>query len=94
MLRDSPVPVRLFTENKYLFDAVSKGTRTSEKRLILDIAAAKEGFESKDISDIGFVRSNCNLADGLTKRMKQASLLELMKTCKLSIRPEQWIVRH
>ena len=61
------VPVKPFTDNNYLFDLISKGSRTSEKRSILDIACAREGFMAHDISDIGFVRSRDNVADGLTK---------------------------
>ena len=57
------IPVQLLTDSKALFDVVSKGSRTSEKRMMLDIAAAREGFKSKAISDIGFVRSSQNVAD-------------------------------
>lgn len=71
------VPLHLFTESKSLFDVISKGSRTSEKRLMLDIAAAREGFRDKLIFDIGFVRSNINLADRLTKLMKQESLQDV-----------------
>ena len=41
---------------------------------MLDIAAAREGFRGKVISDIGFMRSSKNIADGLTKSMSQAAL--------------------
>eukprot|EP00171_Calliarthron_tuberculosum_P023641 IDg23641t1 len=63
------IAVQLLTDSKSLFDVISKGSRTSEKRTMLDIAAAREGFRDKVISDIGFVRSSSNLADGLTKKM-------------------------
>ena len=68
------VPMQLLTDSKSLFDVISKGSRTSEKRIMLDIAAAREGFRDKLISDIEFVRSNANIADGLTKPMSQAAL--------------------
>ena len=87
------VPVQLFTDNKSLFDVISKGSRTSEKRTMLDIAAAREGFKEKVISDIGFVRSSRNLADGLTKAMSQAALRQVVKSGFLEVRPEQWIIR-
>ena len=60
-------PLQLFTDSKPLFDVISKGSRTSENRLMLDIAAAREGFGDRLISRIGFVRSDPNIADGLTK---------------------------
>lgn len=37
-------PVQLLKDSKSFFDVISKGSRTSQKRLILDIAAAREGF--------------------------------------------------
>ncbi len=57
------IPVQLLTDYKSLFDVISKGSRTSEKRMMLDIAAVREGFRDRIISDIGFVRSSQNLAD-------------------------------
>lgn len=88
------VPVQLLTDSKSLFDVVSKGSRTSEKRMMLDIAAAREAFRDKTISDIGFVRSSHNIADGLTKAMSQASIRQVIATGHLSIMPEQWIIRN
>eukprot|EP00171_Calliarthron_tuberculosum_P009468 IDg9468t1 len=40
----------------------------------------REGFRDKIISDIGFVRSSHNLADGLTKAMSQASFRDAVST--------------
>lgn len=87
------IPIQLLTDSKSLFDVISKGSRTSEKRMMLDIAAAREGFRDKIISGIGFIRSSTNVADGLTKRMAQASLRTVIATGQLHIYPEQWIVR-
>ena len=47
------IPVQLFTDSKSLFDVISRGSRTSEKRVMLDIAAAREGVKDRTISDIG-----------------------------------------
>ena len=47
-----PIPVRLLTDSKSLFDVISKGSRTSEKRKMLDIAATREGFRDKVISTV------------------------------------------
>ena len=89
-----PIPVQLFTDSKSLFDFISKGPRTSEKRMMLGIAAAREGFRDKVISDIGFIRSSDNVADGLTKAMSQAALCDVLSTGELNVRAEQWIVRN
>ncbi len=87
------VPLILLTDSKSLFDVISKGSRTSEKRMMLDIAAARERYRRRDIFNIGFVRSSKNLVYGLTKPMNQASFLSVLRSRKLSIEPDQWIIR-
>lgn len=70
------VPVQLLTDSTSLFDAISKSSRSSQKRFMLDIAAAHEGLHDKAISDIGFARSESNLTDGLKKEMAQSTRRE------------------
>lgn len=89
----SIIPVKLCTDNKCIFDVISKGTRTSETRLMLDIATARESFKNFDISDIGFVRTADNVADGLTKSMKQTAIRHILSEGRLKVRAQQWIVR-
>lgn len=89
----SSIPLTLYTDSKTLFDVISKGTRTSEKRLMLDIACTREGFKTHAINDIGFIRSSENIADCLTKAMSQASLAQVLKSSKLGVHVEQFIVR-
>lgn len=87
------IPVQLFTDSLCLFKIISKGSRTSEKRTMIDVAAAREGFRDMHISDIGFVRGKDNCADGLTKKMSRKVLQDIMRTHKLEIKCEQWIIR-
>lgn len=65
---------RLLTDYKSFFGVVSKVFRTSKKRIMLDIAASREEYHGKVISDIVFFRTSNNLDDALTKHMFQASL--------------------
>ena len=65
------VQLHLITDSKSLFDIISKGSRTNEKRLILDVYAARQAYKEQHISNIGFVRSNHNIADGLIRAMNQ-----------------------
>lgn len=83
------IPVQLLTDSQSLFDVVSKGSRTSEKMILPDIAAAREGFKHKTISDIGFVSSSENIADGITKAMTRAKLRHVIATGHLNVVPEQ-----
>ena len=38
------VPMHLLTDSKSLFDIISKGSRTSEKRINLDIQAGHQSY--------------------------------------------------
>lgn len=86
-------PIKLYTDNKSLFEAISKGSRTSEKRLIRDIAAARERFQRYEISGICSVRRTHKIADGLTRTMKQSGIRKVLQSGRLSPKFEQWIVR-
>ena len=86
--------VKLFTDNESLFDVIWKGSRTSEKKLMLDIATARDGLTEHEISYIGFVRSDENIADGLTKPMKRTALCNMLLTGMFRVKVERWIVRR
>ena len=60
---------------------------------MLDLHAARHAYQSQEISNIGFVRSAPNLADGLTKTKMQGSLLNLLRTGKHVLECEQWTLR-
>ena len=83
----------LMTYSKCLFEVPSKGSLTSERRLMIDVTSAREAYEAREIDNIGFVRSESNLADSLTKANKQASLFELLVTAKHVPTIDQWIIR-
>ena len=66
--------MHLLTDSNSLFDIISKGIRRSEKRVMLDIYAAREGHKYREISNLGFVLWIAKLADGLNKEQKQRGL--------------------
>ncbi len=47
------VPMHLLTDSKSLFDIISKGSRTNEKRIMLDTHAARHAYQNQEISNIG-----------------------------------------
>lgn len=61
--------------------------------MMLDVAAAREGFRDKILSDMGFVRTNHNIADSLMKSMLQSLLQKILTEVRLSIELERWIIR-
>ena len=60
---------------------------------MLDVYAARQGHKEQDISNIGFVRSNHNISDGLTKSMNREALRNVIGTGKFNTDVEQWIIR-
>ena len=87
------VALHRLTDSNSLFDITCKGSRTSEKRIMLDIHATRQSYQNQEISNTGFVRSTQNLADGLTKPKMEAALLETLQTGQHSVKCEQWIFR-
>ena len=87
------IPVHILTDSKSMIDIISKGSRTSEKGVMLDVYAAQQAHKAKEISTIGFVRSSHKLADGLTKPKVQAALYQLLKTAYHKPKDEQKIIR-
>lgn len=81
------IALQLLTDSKSLFNVISKGSCTSKKRLVLDIAAARRQFQISDKCNIGLMRSDDNLAHGLTKSIQQAALRTCVANGRMIINP-------
>eukprot|EP00173_Palmaria_palmata_P003808 Plantae.Rhodophyta-Palmaria_palmata.ctg4150.p2 GENE.Plantae.Rhodophyta-Palmaria_palmata.ctg4150~~Plantae.Rhodophyta-Palmaria_palmata.ctg4150.p2 ORF type:complete len:156 (-),score=20.32 Plantae.Rhodophyta-Palmaria_palmata.ctg4150:275-742(-) len=88
-----PTALQMLVDSKQIFDAVTQSTRTTEKRLLLDLAAAKQSFERGEISEFGLVTTDFMLADCLTKPMKALQFLAASSLGKLSHPIAQWVIR-
>lgn len=88
------VPMEPFTAIKCLFYNIIKGSHTTEKRPMFYVAAAKKGFKPGEISNIGVVRSETKIADGITKPIVQATLRERLMSGVHSPSPKQAIIHH
>lgn len=60
---------------------------------MIDIAAARQAYNRKEISNVGLVKSANNLADGLTKPGFCMSLDDVLRTSVDRQPVEQWIIR-
>jgi hypothetical protein len=60
---------------------------------MIDITAVRNGYNDKELSDVGFVRTEYNTADAFTKIGYCEALETIVKTgiCDLPI--EQWVIR-
>ncbi len=57
----------MFTDSKHLFDVITTGSYTTEKRLMVEIKATREAYNKNEISNVGWVPGTFNPADELTK---------------------------
>lgn len=71
------VPLQFLTNSKYFLDVISKGSRNYAKKMMLYVASTSENFRVSEISDIGFVRSEFNIVEGLKKMMSQSLLRDV-----------------
>ena len=88
------IPITMLTDSKQMFDVITKASQTTEKRLLIDIAAAREAYNRHEISNVGLVLSGDNVADGLTKVGTFVSLNKVMETGFDRSPVQQWIFRE
>jgi hypothetical protein len=79
----------ILTDSLSLFDVSTKATATTEKRLMIDLAAAKESYKKKEIETIGFVRTEDNPGDVFTKFNRCKMLEEIIRMSVLNHSVEQ-----
>lgn len=86
-------PMLMLTDSKQLFDAISKGSSTEERCLLIDIVVAREAYQHGITDHVGLVHSENNVTDGLTK-VKFCRALNDVITTGIDKNPvEQWIKR-
>ena len=61
------IPIKIYTDNKSLHNALKSHKFVSDKRLRIDIGSLKEMLLKKEISQIHWVNKQNQLADCLTK---------------------------
>lgn len=59
------IPLKLFTDYAQLFDALTLVKRTTERRLVIDIAGTCEAYRKFEIEVVGIVRGYRNPVDGI-----------------------------
>lgn len=87
------LPLRMLTDNKSLFDVLTKATSTTEKRLMIDIQTVRDAYRSFEVNDVALVRSEFNIADALTKCKSQSIMIDTIRNGRLDHPIQQWIIR-
>ncbi|CDF36525.1 unnamed protein product [Chondrus crispus] len=87
------IPLHMLTDSLQMFDVITKGSSTTEKRLMIDIASARECYNRQEISHVVLVSSEHNIADGLTKETPNNALENLMNSDYDRNPVKKWIHR-
>lgn len=87
------IPLIMFTDSKQLFDVVTKASHPTEKRLMVDIAAARQAYNRQDISSVGLIASEHNLSDAMTKPRCGPALDTFLRTGVVHTPVVQWVNR-
>lgn len=80
------IPLLMYTDSESVFKVIIKNSMTTERRLMIDLEATRQAYGSGDFSDIGWVHSEDNPADGLTKKGDCPALNRLMDDCIIDAR--------
>ena len=72
-----------------MFDTISKRSRTSKNRVMLDVYVVRQAYKAQEISNIGLFRSSRSLADGLTIAKIQTALYQLPTTAYHRLKVDQ-----
>jgi len=70
----------MLTDSKQMFDVMTRASETTEKRLMIDLAAARDACNKQETSNDGLFKSERNIAEGLTKHGLWLALKEVLKT--------------
>lgn len=70
----------MFMDSLSLFDVIAKASTTVEKRLMIDLETVKNAHQQAELGQIGFIRSQQNIPDCLTKGNGNEYLISTEKT--------------
>lgn len=63
----SSIPITMIIDSLSLFEVITKASSTTGKRSMIDLITVKDAYRRREIDTVGFVRTQCNPADALTK---------------------------
>lgn len=86
-----PLPLKMCTDSRSLFDLITKDSTSTERRLMIDISAVRSAYENAEINSIELVASCDNPADAFTKQGKCPSLEIIITTDVDRCQPVQWV---
>ena len=87
------VPIRSYIDSKQVFDAITKSSSPTERRLMIDLHCGKESYNNFEIEHVALICSQQNIAYCMTKAISKHRLRELMKSNNDNVVVTKWIDR-
>lgn len=87
------IKLKLLTDSKCLFDALTSLNTTTEKRLLIDLNILRQSYERREITEVAWIPGGSNPADALTKDKPCDALTSLMETNHIKVSELGWIER-
>ncbi len=81
------------TDSRCAYHIATTLVTTRERRLMVDVHLLREAYERRDITKITWISGLINIADCLTKKNHNGSLLTYIKCNRLEILVEGWVDR-
>lgn len=84
------LPFIVMTDSEINFNILTRRGKSTEKRLMEDLRAAREAYTKKEISNITLIDTDDNSAEALTKIEANYSLRKHTKTAKVNLKIIQY----
>lgn len=87
------MPLYVFTDSKSVFDTITASKRLKKLRLMNEIAYIRRAYRDNEITNVGWVRSEHNIADSLTRFESNETLRTAMQTEILCFTIQEWVYK-
>lgn len=87
------IPVVICTDSYSLYECLVKLGTTKEKRLMIDIMALRQSYETREIAEVRWIDGKDNPADAMTKTAPNLALRKLIDDNELRIRVDGSVER-
>lgn len=83
----------MMTDSLSLFGGLTRSSTTIEKLAMTDLQTEKDACQSFEANGVALIRSKFVIANGHFSEKGNPSLMNAMKSAKISHLVEQWIIR-
>jgi hypothetical protein len=87
------IPLYELTDSYSFFSTVTQYNALRKKRLSIEVAVVREAYAKFELANLGFVRTAYNLADHMTKHVKNTHLDKLLDTGVADCPVEEYVTR-